>query len=265
MITFKNLSRFFGRNSAGKFQLDVQEIRQAFLLTDSINERVRNFRLDRLGKIIARETPVPMDEGAKVILHLVPLTTFQTNSSVDLKSAYEDRFKLETLSGPPNSFRYNLDGIVSSVSMKEGQPVSYVQIFRNGIMEAVDNYVLRGGPQNYIPHKDFEWGVISTSAKLLDVQGLMGITTPIIVFLSMTGVKGYSLLTKQELKFRFPGYSQFLAVIDRDVLLLPEVLIDSLDNLNTSCLLHPIFDAVWNATGLPGSINYDQDGNWTEG
>ena len=33
MVTFKNLSRFFSRNSAGKFQLDVGQIRSAFLLS----------------------------------------------------------------------------------------------------------------------------------------------------------------------------------------------------------------------------------------
>jgi len=35
MVKFQNTSRFFCRNSAGKYQLDVQEIRNAFLATDS--------------------------------------------------------------------------------------------------------------------------------------------------------------------------------------------------------------------------------------
>ena len=27
--------------------------------------------------------------------------------------------------------------------------------------------------------------------------------------------------------------------------------------------MHPIFDAVWQACGLPRSYNYDEQGNWT--
>lgn len=48
MVTFKGTSRFFARNSAGKYQLDVQEIRQAVLLSESTAERIKSFRLDRL-------------------------------------------------------------------------------------------------------------------------------------------------------------------------------------------------------------------------
>ena len=34
MVTYKGTSRFFARNSAGKYQLDVQEIRAAFRMLD---------------------------------------------------------------------------------------------------------------------------------------------------------------------------------------------------------------------------------------
>ena len=56
MVTFKNSSKFYSRNSSGKFQLDVHEIRNAFLATDSQADRIRSFLQDRLAKIIADET-----------------------------------------------------------------------------------------------------------------------------------------------------------------------------------------------------------------
>ena len=58
MVTFGGSSRFYARNSNGKYRLDVDEIRSAFLLSDSIAERVRQFRLDRIAKMMADETPV---------------------------------------------------------------------------------------------------------------------------------------------------------------------------------------------------------------
>ena len=49
--------------------------------------------------------------------------------------------------------------------------------------------------------------------------------------------------------------------IDRDTVILPDAVIESLD-VNVSQALKPIFDAVWNACGFPCSFNYDKDGQW---
>ena len=38
-------------------------------------------------------------------------------------------------------------------------------------------------------------------------------------------------------------------------------MIESFD-FESSKVMKPIFDAVWNACGYPGSQNYDDSGNW---
>src|SRR5438270_6119671 len=58
MVTFKNDSKFFSRDSRGKHQLDVSELRSAFLLPETAAERIRNFRAERISNVIAGETPV---------------------------------------------------------------------------------------------------------------------------------------------------------------------------------------------------------------
>src|SRR5262249_24965211 len=58
MVIFKNLSRFYARNSAGKYQLDIGEIRSAFALSEAVPEKIQAFRSERLAKIISAETPV---------------------------------------------------------------------------------------------------------------------------------------------------------------------------------------------------------------
>ena len=79
MVTFKGTSRFFSRNSAGKYQLDVNEIRTAFLATDSQAERITRFRQDRLDKIVADETPVALSSPHGVVLHVIPIRPFLNN------------------------------------------------------------------------------------------------------------------------------------------------------------------------------------------
>ena len=79
-IELKDHNRFFSRNSAGKYELDVSELRTAFVLTETMEERIRNFRVDRVGKIIAGETRVLLaEEYPKVVLHIIPLEAFGTS------------------------------------------------------------------------------------------------------------------------------------------------------------------------------------------
>lgn len=49
----KNWGRFYSRNSAGKYELDIGEIHSSFLRSDTITELIRTFRAEPLAKIVA--------------------------------------------------------------------------------------------------------------------------------------------------------------------------------------------------------------------
>ncbi|MCH8993059.1 MAG: hypothetical protein IIA44_15075, partial [Acidobacteria bacterium] len=51
--------------------------------------------------------------------------------------------------------------------------------------------------------------------------------------------------------------------IDRDVLMLPDVVFDSMD-CDVPQTLQPIFDALWNAAGFVRSPCYDNNGKWDQ-
>lgn len=51
--------------------------------------------------------------------------------------------------------------------------------------------------------------------------------------------------------------------IDRDMLPVAEVMIENFGG-QPHTILRPIFDAVWNAAGWPRSMNYDEQGNWSQ-
>jgi hypothetical protein len=74
MVAYKRLSRFYSRNSAGKYQLDVGEIRAAFNSSQTAQAAVRDFRIERLSRITADQGGVPLLAGAKVVMHLIPLS-----------------------------------------------------------------------------------------------------------------------------------------------------------------------------------------------
>ena len=64
MIAFKNSSKFYAHNSAGKYQMDVGELRTAFTLSQNIIDRIRSFRRQRLDIIVSGETPINMNKGS---------------------------------------------------------------------------------------------------------------------------------------------------------------------------------------------------------
>ena len=50
--------------------------------------------------------------------------------------------------------------------------------------------------------------------------------------------------------------------VDRDNLLLPEIMVESLDD-PPGMFMKPVFDMVWQSAGQPGSPNYDESGQWS--
>ncbi len=265
MVTFKGASRFFARNSAGKYQLDVQEIRQAVLLSESTAERIKNFRLDRLSQIIAGNTPIPVGDNAKLILHCVPLSAFQSGQMIDMSTAgknYHNFFAEQRFSS-----RYNLDGILLFLNFRDGSPPpEYLQIFRQSHIEYVNGYIigsnLLGSPNtNKIQIKDVELEVIKITKNILDYQRSLRIEPPIIISISLSQIKGYVFDNPSSLRVEAAYHNHG---IDRNDLILPEVLIDKYPDSNDEMSqdLKPIFDVIWNAAGWPRSMNYNENGIW---
>jgi Putative DNA-binding domain len=76
VVDYQGHWRFYSRNSSGKYPLDIGQVRTAFALTETIGERIRNFRAERLGRIVAGETPVLLEGHARTVLHIVPIGAF---------------------------------------------------------------------------------------------------------------------------------------------------------------------------------------------
>ena len=54
---------------------------------------------------------------------------------------------------------------------------------------------------------------------------------------------------------------QQLDPIDKDALLLPDLIVESY-GLDAANILRGVFDAIWQSAGWPRSMNYDENGNW---
>ncbi len=259
MVTCKGTSRFFSRHSAGKYQLDVGEIRNAFLATDSQAERIKRFREDRLAKILADETPVLLSSPHRVVLHLIPIGSFLNREQIDLKAAAECSGKFQPLYSGGSGQRFNMDGILTfSNAERNGLNAGYCQLFRDGCIETINAGVLVAGKdctvhelQYRIPIS-FEKEVIVSVGHYLNGLGKLAVAPPFAVALTLLGVKDFRMPTVS------PYYANF-AAIDRDNLLLPEIIVDA-TNVDRAAALRPLFDTLWQACGWPSSPHYDTEG-----
>lgn len=264
MVTFKNSSRFYCRNSAGKYQLDVHEIRNAFLATDSQAERIRSFIQNRLAKIMADETPVPLSTSHRLVLHILPLYPFLNHERLQLNSNSNLALDFRPIGAGGWDDRYNLDGFITYDRDYENKTLNdgYCLVFFNGVVEAVYSDVLRvnggkkpkKGETAFIGSVAYERYLIEAIKNYFRGYKALGIEAPVSISMALLGCKGAYLWTD----FSRGSDSQ---PIDRDVAIFPEVQVGSFDE-EVPTIMKPIFDAVWNTCGLPRSFNYTENGIW---
>jgi hypothetical protein len=260
MVKFKNRSRFFSRTSAGKYQLDFREIRAAFLASESLGDKISAFRSDRVGKILAGETPLALESGPKIVLHLLPVRAFGEPATVDLHAAQSSPANSLEPMGPYGAGRgpveFNFNGLYcSSGSGASPQTNSYVQLFRNGAVEAVckweaDRQALFGGV--------LDQELVRAVPLYRSLQERLGVGAPLFIAISALAVKGFRIwpiLTRNPLAFRSAR------PIDQDVLLAPEVLVED-EGGGAGDSLRPALDTIWQASGWAGSQGFDESGKW---
>jgi hypothetical protein len=174
MVTFRGHSRFYSRNSAGKYPLDVGEIRAAFLASETERNQLRSFRQERLARLVANDGPIALTDEPKIVLHVIPLSALDPSSRYDL-GPLDDPLKLRPLRGTAWNNRINFDGALAWSPDAGGQPPgwSYTQVFRTGAIEGVDAFMLRGEREGVIPSVSFEKELIEALSRYLEVLRLI--------------------------------------------------------------------------------------------
>jgi hypothetical protein len=255
MVTYKTSPRFFSRSSAGKFPMDVTEIRTAFTETEELPTKIERFIDGRLGKIIAGETPVPLTDNPKIILHVLPFSSFGRGLQNTVTEQREKSILLHQFYAGGYNTNVNVDGLITSDSAK----TSYCQMFRSGRIESVDTGVLEiSGDKKTIPSTYIVQSLLKATSNYLKALKELNVPEPVVVKLSIIGAKGYKLAIGRDASF--PASPK---VIDRDVLHLPESVIYNYDS-DIRETIRPILDGLWNASGHDSCTLYDSKGKFTK-
>ncbi|GAB4286642.1 MAG: hypothetical protein Kow0098_02100 [Ignavibacteriaceae bacterium] len=256
VVNFQGHWKFYSRNSAGKYPLDVTELKSIISLSATVQERIRNFRIERISRIKNKEFPFPIVEGPKFIYHIIPISSFASNFSIDLARFEHSKIRYDLFYNLPKVFNY--DGILIHNYEKEYQADRYTQIFRNGVIEVLTAR-LHNSERKLIGRNSFEIELIENIPKYLFVLNLFDLTTPLVVFYTVLDIEGYKIHLYEDEHMR---QWQNRPLSPNDLILTEVILNDeSLENLPLT--LKPLFDPIWNAAGHPQSPNYNTKGEWT--
>jgi hypothetical protein len=107
-----------------------------------------------------------------------------------------------------------------------------------------------------IPSGRFPNELFQTVSRALHLYELLDIPPPYAVMVSILGAKG-AVLATDSFRFRSP-----LRPLDRDALLLPEVVINDRP-VDIPAVMRPLLDALWQSFGMKGCTEYNENGQWT--
>ncbi len=232
----------------------------------------KDFRDERLAKIIAGEMPAKLDEKApKIVLHVIPFGAFDPTMKFNMDSLMlADNIHLtRPLSLHPippgyTKLKYNVDGLLHDNLLHDSlrgvvytPSTSYTQVFRNGTIESVDTSILGAWGDDRITRGDiYEPRLLEALKRFLAVQKQLGGNLPLIVMISLLGVQDFRIGFSRA--NRWPDDEQNHR-IDRPDLVMPEAMIDSFDD-DLPTIMKPIFDNIAQAANWPRSMMYDESG-----
>ncbi len=222
-------AKFYARNSAGKYELDVSELHRAFILRESIQEKIRQFHSTRVQLINEGLNPKGHKGIPALVLHACPLAGFFGIYMCDI-SILKPYPSVRPMDCTAFNDKYVFDGwqIFSTGEM----PYSYVIFFRSGTIEW-GNSRLYAKAGEKLPLSHVETEIIDAIRKSLEFFQQQKVPPPIIYLISIINVKD------------FPP-------IDRHNLYLPEIYFPDYGTDLTKSL-RPAFDALANACGNKAS------------
>ncbi len=263
MVSVGNLNRFYIRDNHGNHLMDVTEIRDAFLRTNMLEEKARQFRDTRLEKILPNRGPLFVHfQGPRVAIHLVPLSV--DRPTVSVKEIYETLYIRRKDHHYFGDCRPNLDGLIEYKYWENSYEIcEYNQFFRTGRTEAVTAKCLlarQSDLQNYrfATGEAFETNLFNLISALINVLVRLGFRSRFVLFVSVLGVSGLSITnSRNKTKFQDEKDAWENSIHAND-LNLPELVIEDLAAFKRD-MLKPMFDEFWNASGYFYSPNFAKE------
>lgn len=234
-----NKDEFFMRHVNGIMYMDIDDLRKEFLYTNGLQDKIREFRRERISLILTNECVGDLGNLAKFVIHIIPEWSFELGNIVDLKQLYMNS-SVHPLSGSSWNYRYNADGYcIFGASRLLHYIPTYTQFFHNGIIEATEVRSISG----YREKEVYDWSALQGQLmRVITDYGshleMLSVPKPWHISATLLNAKGYVTSTGWDMS----------APIDRDI-------VNSLEGICTEDspmqdALKVVFNSLSNAFGI---------------
>ncbi len=258
-VTSSEQRTFYRRSGTKSEPMNLDQIRDSFVESLTLGERIRSFHRERVRSVLSGGTTFFPLEGnhsskGRTIVHVIPLSFFASGNRLNLDNV--PSMKASRKGDTTFALIPNFDGRIAYT----GHPAasSYIQMFRHGIVETFDtDLVYEEGDQLGLRAYQIEVNVLKTLVQANTFfESQSDVEPPYSVMFSVMGVKGSCILSPN---ISFDASQTHN--IERDRLELPDVQIDDLTG-DVEQLMRPVFDILWQASGWPKSLSYNKSGHY---
>ncbi len=234
----KGSSRFFARNSRGKFEMDTNELRLAFAATSEMPRKIRDLHAAALKATTGADMPCCIKDEPAVVLTVAPLSILR--EARDIGVTRETAVLPPTITGGGGIHMIvGLDGLVvhSPIEAESNAVRTWSVNHRRGYVDcawAIGRTNERG---SIIWKKYFEDelpGIVRSIVARLRSHGIEG---PWVAMVTLRGTKGYRVIMGDDY-FTDPAW--------QDPAYLGEVIDETLDPMT----LQPFIEGFWRVFGI---------------
>jgi Putative DNA-binding domain len=239
-VIFARTNRFFGRKSNGKYEMDTQELRDAFTASEALPTRLRALHLEAVDAALRGDLPIILGDDPTAIVSLIPATIFREARDLDVTP--EHALAPHKPSGHMEAIRM-IEGVLLHANPGEqGAVRSYAITHRTGrtdmvwtIGRVVDQF--KKSETKLVWPKRFEDGLLDAAISGASWLNHYGIDGPWLVMATITSIKDYRLVVSSEY-WSDPAW--------RNLATLPPLMIE---RMNRAALL-PLLRSFWLAFGF---------------
>jgi nucleoside phosphorylase len=229
-------------------------------------DQVRQYRTERVKKIAGPSPEMPVLDGAILVMHVVPLHTFDTpQPSAFAEICSNPRSFPPIRDTAPRDWRINFEGLITGSNGEGlGKPQrAYVYVPPFCALESVISSIALGRSHSFLQLPEIQSMIIHYARVYAGALDKYGIHPPFAVFVSLARTTNMRLLQD------FIGTSQPVGIpfgfLTGDVLHFREAIFEWVpqDDNASAKMLSSTLNHLANAAGLGASPYFDDNGNYT--
>ena len=245
---------FWVRETRSKRALDLPAVVSRIEGQLGRREKLENFLAERYASILTGRLPIPLRDGPKMVVHIIPEVGF-VEEGVDVREVSDAGLFPYPARSNGADFRMTYDGPMHHSPIVDGRIRAYSLVHHSGIIEGCWKAADADPAQVHIGAETVELHLLRyINDALPRIVETLSVDLPLTVRSALIGAEG-AILQSENANIRIDFDEQRLSAIDRPSLVLPDVYLEQWPT-DLPKSFQNSFDRLWQAAGYKRSYQY---------